>query len=235
MGRAFEYRKARKMKRWSTMAKQFTRIGKEIAIAVKLSGPDPDNNPRLRAAIQNAKTVNMPKDTVDAAIKRASNKDEKDYQEIVYEGYGPYGVPIVVECATDNPTRTVASIRLYFNRAGGSLGTSGSLDFMFNRMGVFTLNIEGLNPEDLELDLIDMGAEDFDVHENEMEVRTAFTNYGAMLKALEEKGLPIINSGVQRIPTTTKSLNEEEEEAIMALIERIEEDDDVQAVYHNLE
>ncbi|MDX2001864.1 MAG: YebC/PmpR family DNA-binding transcriptional regulator [Chitinophagales bacterium] len=235
MGRAFEYRKARKEKRWSQMAKTFTRIGKDIAIAVREGGPDPSTNSRLRAAIQNAKGANMPKDNVESAIKRASNKDEKAYQEVVYEGYGPYGVPIVVECATDNPTRTVANIRLYFNRAGGALGTSGSLDFMFTRKGVFKLNPEGLNMEELELELIDLGAEDIFVHEDEIEVHTPFAGYGAMQKALEEKGLPVVSSGVQRIPTSTKSLTEEEGEVIMNLIEKIEDDDDVQAVYHNVE
>jgi YebC/PmpR family DNA-binding regulatory protein len=235
MGRAFEYRRARKEKRWGQMAKTFTRIGKDIAISVREGGADPDTNSRLRAAIQNAKGSNMPKDTVDNAIKKAANKDEKGYQEVVYEGYGPHGIPIVVECATDNPTRTVANIRLYFNRAGGALGTTGSLDFMFTRKGVFKLNPEGINMDDIELDLIDMGAEDIFVHEDEIEIHTPFTSYGAMVKGLEEKGLPVISSALQRIPTTTKSLTEEEEEEIMALIERIEDDDDVQAVYHNIE
>jgi len=235
MGRAFEYRKARKEKRWGNMAKVFTRIGREIGLAVKSGGPDSATNPRLRAAIQNAKAANMPKDNVENAIKKASNKDEKDLEEIVYEGYGPYGVPIVIECATNNPTRTVSNIRLYLNRGGGNLGTSGSLDFMFTRKAVFTLNIEGRNIDDLELDLIDMGADEMDVHENEMEVQTPFTNYGAMLKALEEKGLPVTSSGLQRIPTSYKSLTPEEEEKVMALIEKIEDDEDVQAVYHNVE
>jgi YebC/PmpR family DNA-binding regulatory protein len=234
MGRAFEYRKARRAKRFDFMSKAFTRLGKEIAMAVKESGPLPENNSRLRTAIQNAKGVNMPKDRIEAAIKRASSKDEKDFQEVVYEGYGPHGVAIVVECATDNPIRTVANVRMYFSRSGGALGKTGSLDFIFERKGVFKLGAEGVNLEELELDLIDYGAEDIFEQEGEIFVYTGFTDFGGMLKALEDKGLHVISADVQRIPQTTTSLNEEQEEEILNLVDKFEEDDDVQAVYHNM-
>lgn len=237
MGRAFEFRRARKEKRWGKMAIQFTKLGKEIAIAVKQGGPDPDTNARLRQAIANAKGVNMPKDNITSAIKRASDKSEGDFEEIVYEGYGPHGVPIMVECATDNSTRTVANVRMYFNRSGGSLGTSGSVEFMFSRKGVFKIPAEGLDPEELELDLIDFGAEEVNLYEEdgEIEIITDYTDFGNMQKALEERGIEVINGSLQRIPVTTKKLSEEEEEEVMNLIEKLEDDDDVQAVYHNLE
>jgi len=235
MGRAFEFRRARKEKRWDKMAKAFTRLGREIAISVKLSGPNPDTNPRLRVAMQNAKGVNMPKDKVEAAIKKASSKEEKDYEEMVYEGYAPHGVAILVETATDNPTRTVANVRLYFNKYGGSLGTTGSLNFMFERKAVFKLPAAGLNLEDLELELIDFGAEDIYEEEGVITIYTPFTEFGAMQKALEERKLPVTSSELQRVPTTyAASLSEEQEEEVLNLIDKMEEDDDVQAVYHNM-
>ncbi len=234
MGRAFEFRRARKEKRWDKMAKAFTRYGREIAIAVKQSGGDPATNPRLRMAIQNAKGVNMPKDRIEAAIKRAASKDEKDFQESTYEGYGPHGIAILVECATDNPTRTVANLRMYFSRGGGSLGTSGSLDFMFERKGVFKLPAAGVNMEDLELELIDHGAEDIQMEDEQIVVYTQFADFGAMQKALEEKGIAVTSSELQRIPNTTVELSEEQLEEVLDLVDKIEEDDDVQAVYHNL-
>jgi YebC/PmpR family DNA-binding regulatory protein len=234
MGRAFEYRKNRKMARWDKMAKAFTRIGKDIAIAVKASGTDPDNNPRLRSAMQNAKMVNMPKDKVDAAIKRASSKDEKEYQEVVYEGYGPNGVAFMVECATDNPTRTVSNLRVYFNRGGGSLGTSGSVEYLFAHKGIFRFPAEGVDIEELELDLIDFGAEDILVEDGQVVVTVTFTDFGKMFKGLESKNISA-SSELQRIPLTFKELTEEEADAVVELIDKIEEDDDVQAVYTNMQ
>jgi YebC/PmpR family DNA-binding regulatory protein len=243
MGRAFEFRKGRKMKRWDRMSKDFTRIGKEIVMAVKEGGPNPDSNARLRTAIQNGKGVNMPKDRVDAAIKRASGKDEKDYQEVVYEGYGPHGVAIVVETATDNPTRTVSNVRLYFNRNSGALGTAGSSDYTFTRKGVFKLAAEGLDRDELELELIDAGAEDVyetteeDEHGAEhkyMVIETAFTDFGQMQKALDTKGVNIVSATLQRVPNTTVSLNDEQAEEVEKLIDKLEEDEDVQAVYHTM-
>lgn len=234
MGRAFEFRKARKFKRWDKMSKAFTRLGKEIVMAVKENGPSPDTNSRLRTAIQNAKGVNMPKDRIEAAIKRASSKEEKDYEEIIYEGYGPHGIAVVIECATDNLNRTVANVRMHFSKGGGSLGKTGSLDFMFDRRGIFKIAAEGLDVEELELELIDFGAQDIYEHEGEIIIETAFTDFGAMQKALEEKGLNVTSADLQRIPTTTAELTEEQEEEVLGLIERFEEDDDVQAVYHNM-
>ena len=231
------------MKRWDRMSKDFTRIGKEIVIAVKEGGPNADTNARLRTAIQNAKGVNMPKDRVDAAIKRATGKDEKDYQEVVYEGYGPHGVAIVVETATDNPTRTVSNVRLYFNRNNGALGTAGSSDYTFTRKGVFKLAAEGLDRDELELELIDSGAEDVyetteeDEHGAEhqyMVVETAFADFGQMQKALDAKGVNILSSTLQRVPNTTVSLNDEQAEEVEKLIDKLEEDEDVQAVYHTM-
>lgn len=231
------------MKRWDRMSKDFTRIGKEIVMAVKEGGPNPDSNARLRTAIQNGKGVNMPKDRVDAAIKRASGKDEKDYQEVVYEGYGPHGVAIVVETATDNPTRTVSNVRLYFNRNSGALGTAGSSDYTFTRKGVFKLAAEGLDRDELELELIDAGAEDVyetteeDEHGAEhkyMVIETAFTDFGQMQKALDAKGVNIVSATLQRVPNTTVSLNDEQAEEVEKLIDKLEEDEDVQAVYHTM-
>lgn len=231
------------MKRWDKMSKDFTRIGREIVMAVKESGPNPDTNSRLRTAMQNAKGVNMPKDRVEAAIKRASSKEEKDYQEVVYEGYAPHGVAVVIETATDNPTRTVANVRMYFNRGNGALGTAGSSDYTFTRKGVFRLAAEGLDLDELELELIDAGAEDVYADQEEDEhgtvkdfivVETAFTDFGQMQKALEEKGLNVVSANLQRIPNTTVTLEGEQLEEVMNLIEKFEEDDDVQAVYHTL-
>lgn len=234
MGRAFEYRKARKFKRWDAMAKAFTRWGKEIAMAVKEGGPNPEANTRLRVAIQNAKGANMPKDRIEAAIKRASSKEEKDFEELVYEGYGPHGIAIVVETATDNSMRTVANVRMYFTRSGGSLGKTGSLEFLFERKGIFTISAEGLNVEDLELELIDYGAEEIVQDENEIIVFTEFQNFGTMQKALEEKGLNVLNAEIKRIPTTTTELSPEQQEEIYKLLDKFEEDDDVTNVYHNM-
>ncbi|MBO9701221.1 MAG: YebC/PmpR family DNA-binding transcriptional regulator [Sporocytophaga sp.] len=235
MGRAFEFRKARKMKRWGQMAKTFTRIGKDIAMAVKSGGPDPTTNSRLRALIQNAKAANMPKDNVERAIKKASSKEQEDYKEVVYEGYGPYGIAIVVETATDNPTRTVASVRSYFTRSGGSLGTSGSLDFLFERKCIFKIKSrEDIDIEELELELIDFGADEIGADENEIVIYGAFDAYGKIQQFLEEKGYEVISSDFERIPTDTKELNEEQEAEIEKLLGKFEEDDDVQNVFHNM-
>ncbi len=216
------------------MSKAFTRLGKEIVMAVKESGPNPDTNSRLRTAIQNAKGVNMPKDRIEAAIKRASSKEEKDYEEVVYEGYAPHGIAVVVECATDNLNRTVANVRMHFSKGGGSLGKTGSLDFMFDRKGIFKISSEGVDLEELELELIDFGAEDIYEHEGEIIIETPFTEFGNMQKGLEEKGLEVISAELQRIPTTRTELTEEQEEEVLSMIERFEEDDDVQAVFHNM-
>ena len=234
MGRAFEFRKVRKMKRWDKMSKAFTKLGKEIAIAVKLGGPDPHTNPRLRMAVTNAKGVNMPKDRIEGAIKRASSKDQASFEEIVYEGYGPSGVPIVVECATDNPTRTVANVRSAFKNAGGQLAITGALDFMFERKGVFKIPAEGVDLDTLELELIDFGLEEITVEEGEITVLTSFQDFIQMSKALEERNVTVTSAEVQRLPTVFKELSETDEEAVLDLIEKLEEDDDVQAVYHNL-
>lgn len=216
------------------MAKQFTKLGKEITMAVKQGGPDPSSNPRLRLLMQNAKSVNMPKDRIENAIKRVTDKDARDYEEVVYEGYGPYGVGIVVETATDNPTRTVANVRMHFTRAGGSLGKTGSLEFMFDRIGVFKISPEGINPEELELELIDFGAEEVFEEEGVIYVYTDFSGFGAMQKALEERNIQVISAELQRIPTTTVELTAEQEEEINKLVEKFEEDDDVQNVFTNM-
>src|SRR6185436_9047028 len=234
MGRIFEKRKHKMFARYDRMAKAFTRIGKEIAIAVKQSGPNPDHNPRLRMAMQNAKGANMPKDRVESAIKRASSKEEKDFEEMVYEGYAPHGVAVLVETATDNPTRTVANVRMHFNRGNGALGKTGSLDFLFERKGVFKIQKGNLNLDDLELELIDAGLDDMAIDENEVYVYCSFNDFGAMSKALEEKGVNIISAEKQRIPNTMVELNESQQEEVIKLVESLEEDDDVQHVYHNL-
>ncbi|MFM7106460.1 MAG: YebC/PmpR family DNA-binding transcriptional regulator [Flavobacteriales bacterium] len=235
MGRIFETRKHKMFARYDKMAKAFTRIGKDIVMAVKAGGADPANNPRLRQVIANARGVNMPKDRVESAIKRASDKDNSTYEEVVYEGYGPYGVGILVETATDNTTRTVANIRLYFNRAGGALGTSGSLSFVFERKGVFRIAKDQVpNPEELELELIDAGLDSMEHDENEVILYTAFTDFGNMQKALEEKGITVKKAGLERIPNSFAEISEEQTDEILELVEKIEEDDDVQAVYHNL-
>jgi YebC/PmpR family DNA-binding regulatory protein len=216
------------------MAKTFTKIGKEISIAVKQGGSDPENNPRLRTLIQNAKTNNMPKDRVESAIKRAASKDDRGYEEVNYEGYGPYGVAILVETATDNPTRTVANIRMYFNRGGGTLGKTGSLDFIFTRKGVFRIDANGIDKEELELELIDHGLDEIDQEESELVIYTPFADFARMQKFLEEKEISVKSAELKRIPNTSVALNAEQEDEIMELIEKFEQDDDVQAVYHNV-
>ena len=220
--------------RYDKMAKGFTRAGKEIAIAVKLGGADPTGNSRLRVAIQNAKGINMPKDRIEAAIKRASSKDEKGLEEVVYEGKGPFGIGILIETATDNPTRTVANVRMNFNRYGGELGKTGSLDYLFERKGVFRIKNENVNLEELELELIDFGADEIESDEEEVVIYTAFTDFGKMQKALEEKKLNIIASELERIPTSTVELSDAQMQEVMTLVEKLEEDDDVQNVYTNM-
>lgn len=240
MGRIFEVRKSTMFARWDRMAKQFTRIGKEIAIAVKAGGPDPATNPALRRCMQNAKAVNMPKDRVEAAIKRAQGKEMENYEEILYEGYGPHGVAILVETATDNHVRTVANVKAIFNKGGGTLGNSGSVSFQFKQMGVFKLKPEGVNTEDLELELIDFGLEEMGegTGENGEEVivlRCAFTDFGAFQKALEEKGLTPLSAELEWIPTTTVDLGEEQAQDVLKLVDKLEQDEDVQKVFHNLQ
>ena len=220
--------------RFDRMAKAFTRIGKDISIAIKHGGPHPEHNPKLRMAMQNAKGANMPKDRVDAAIKRASSKEEKGFQEVIYEGYGPHGVPMVVECATDNPTRTVANVRLHFAKNGGSMGNSGSVAFMFERKGVFKFDPEKLNLDELELDLIDAGAEDIERQEDVITIYTRFTEFGHMQKFLESRQLEARSSELQYIPSITKELSEEQQDEVLKLVDALESDDDVQTVYHNL-
>ncbi|HVM86634.1 MAG TPA: YebC/PmpR family DNA-binding transcriptional regulator [Puia sp.] len=239
MGRIFEVRKHTMFARWDRMAKQFTRIGKEIAIAVKAGGPDPATNPALRRCFQNAKSVNMPKDRVEAAIKRAMGKEMDNYEEILYEGYAPHGVAVLVETATDNPTRTVANLRSYFTKGNGNMGTSGSVSFQFRKMGVFKLKPEGLNQEELELDLIDHGLEEMGEGLGEHEepifiLRTAFNDFGNMQKALEEKKISPISAEVEWIPATTVELPENQAEEVLKLVDKLEQDDDVQKVFHNL-
>ncbi|GIR21131.1 MAG: YebC/PmpR family DNA-binding transcriptional regulator [Bacteroidota bacterium] len=234
MGRAFEFRKARKMKRWSAMSKAFTRIGKDIVIAVKEGGPDPDSNSKLRAVIQNAKSVNMPKDNIDRAIKRASDKSLGNYKEILFEGYAPYGVAILVETATDNNTRTVANIRSYFNKCNGNLGTSGSVIFMFDHTCNFRIEKQNIDIENLEFDLIDFGVEEVFEDEDGILIYGPFDSFGEIQKALESKEIQIISSGFDRIPNNLKNVNEEERSEIEKLLEKIENDDDVQNVFHNM-
>ena len=234
MGRAFEFRKARKIKRWSAMSKAFTRIGKDIVIAVKEGGPDPDSNSKLRAVIQNAKSVNMPKDNIDRAIKRASDKSLGNYKEILFEGYAPYGVAILVETATDNNTRTVANIRSYFNKCNGNLGTSGSVIFMFDHTCNFRIEKQNIDIENLEFDLIDFGVEEVFEDEDGILIYGPFDSFGEIQKALESKEIQIISSGFDRIPNNLKNVNEEERSEIEKLLEKIENDDDVQNVFHNM-
>ncbi len=239
MGRIFEVRKATMFARWDRMAKQFTRIGKEIAIAVKAGGPDPATNPALRRCFQNAKAVNMPKDRVEAAIKRAQGKEMDNYEEVLYEGYAPHGVAILVETATDNNTRTVANLRSIFNKGNGNLGTSGSVSFQFKKMGVFKLKPEGINAEELELELIDSGLEEMgegtgENDETVLTLRCGFTDFGNMQKALEEKGLNPLTAEVEWIPSTTVDLPEDQAQEVLKLVDKLEQDDDVQKVFHNL-
>ena len=235
MGRAFEYRKARKLKRWGNMARTFTKLGKEISIAVKASGPDPDANPRLRVLMQNAKAANMPKENVERAIKKATSKDDGDYKEIVYEGYGPFGIAIVVETATDNPTRTVANVRSYFNKFGGSLGTSGSLSFLFDHKSVFKIRAkEGVSLEDLELELIDYGVDELEADGEEIVLYGEFESFSNIQKYLEENGFEIESAEFERIPNDTKEVTEEQRASIEKLLEKFEDDEDVQNVFHNM-
>ncbi|MBP6620055.1 MAG: YebC/PmpR family DNA-binding transcriptional regulator [Leadbetterella sp.] len=237
MGRAFEFRKARKMKRWSSMAKVFTRIGKDIVMAVKSAGPDPSTNSRLRAVIQNAKAANMPKVNVENAIKKASSKDQEDYKEMVLEGYGMHGVAVLVECTTDNNNRTVANVRSYFTKCNGNLGTNGMLDFIFERKCIFKIaNSPGVDLEELEFELIDFGADDvfLDEEHDQINIYGEFTAYGAIQKFLEEKGLELLHADFERIPTDTKKLSEADAADLDKLLEKLDEDDDVQNVYHNM-
>ncbi len=235
MGRIFEVRKSTMFARWDRMAKQFTRIGKEIAIAVKVGGPDPATNPALRRCFQNAKGVNMPKDRVEAAIKRAQGKDMTNYEEMIYEGYAPHGIAILVETATDNPTRTVANVRMHFRKGDGSLGNSGSVAFLFNHLGEFKIKNEGQNLEELELELIDFGLEEIgEDSEGNIIIRTAYDEFGNMAKAIEDKGIIPISAELTRIPTTTVELSEEQAKDVLELVDKMEQDEDVQKVYHNL-
>lgn len=239
MGRIFEVRKATMFARWDRMAKQFTRIGKEIVIAVKAGGPDPATNPALRRCYQNARSVGMPKDRVEAAIKRAMGKDTANYEEILYEGYAPHGVALLVETATDNHVRTVANVKSHFNKGGGALGNSGSVSFQFKKMGVFKLKPEGLNIDDLELELIDHGLDELgestgENDESILVLRCAFTDFGSLQKALEEKGINPISAELEWIPTTTVPVTDEQAEDVSKLIERLEQDEDVNKVFHNM-
>ena len=235
MGRAFEYRKARKLKRWGNMSRTFTRIGKEITIAAKAGGPDPSTNPRLRALMQNAKAANMPKDTVERAIKKATDKDAGDYKEIVYEGYGPYGIAIVVEAATDNNTRTVANVRSYFNKHGGNLGTQGSLAFLFDHKSVFKIKPkEGVDLEELELELIDYGVDELIEDEEEIILYGAFEEFSNIQKYLEDNGFEIVSAEFERIPHELKEVTDEQRAQLEKLLEKFEEDEDVQNVFHNM-
>ncbi len=234
MGRAFEFRKARKMKRWSAMSKAFTRIGKDIVIAVKEGGPDPDSNSKLRAVIQNAKSVNMPKENIERAIKRASDKSVGDYKEILFEGYGPSGIAILVETATDNNTRTVANIRSYFNKHNGNLGTSGSVSFMFDHTCNFKINKENIDIENLEFDLIDFGVEEVFEEDTSILIYAPFDSFGEIQKELESKKIEIISSGFDRIPNNIKEVSNEDRNENEKLLEKIENDDDVQNIFHNM-
>jgi YebC/PmpR family DNA-binding regulatory protein len=235
MGRIFEVRKGAMFARWDKMAKDFTRIGKEIIIAVKAAGPEPENNPSLRRCYANAKACNMPKTAVEAAIKRAMGKDISSYDEMLYEGYGPHGVAILVETATDNTTRTVANVRAAFNKGGGAMGNSNSVAFVFNRMGEFKLKADGINQEEFEMEGIDFGMEEMgEDSDGHLIVRTAFEDFGRFSDFLESKKIEPISNGLTRIPTTTVELNDEQAEEVLKLVDRIEQDEDVQKVYHNL-
>jgi YebC/PmpR family DNA-binding regulatory protein len=236
MGRAFEFRKARKMKRWSAMSKAFTRIGKEIVMAVKEGGPDPDNNSKLRAVIQNAKTANMPKDNVERAIKKASEKSTGDFKETLFEGYAPHGIAIIVETATDNNNRTVANVRACFNKCDGNLGTAGSVEFMFDRTCHFSINGEGLDAEEVEFEFIDFGAEEVFADDENIMIYGAFESFGSIQKELENRKIDILSSGFERIPTVMKTLIDAEEIAsVEKLLEKLEDDDDVLNVFHNMQ
>ncbi|MBL7837121.1 MAG: YebC/PmpR family DNA-binding transcriptional regulator [Bacteroidetes bacterium] len=234
MGRIFEKRKHKMFARFDKMSKTFTKYGKEIAMAVKNGGPDPETNAKLRVVIANAKSENMPKDRIESAIKRAAGKDTSNYEEITYEAMCMKGVGLVIEAATDNPTRTVANVRMHLNRGGGELSKSGSLDFAFERKSVFVIHTVGINTDELELELIDAGLEDIEIEGEEMVITASFENFGNMQKALEAKGIQIVSAELQRIPTNLVQLTEEEKAQVESLIERLEEDDDVQNVYSNM-
>jgi YebC/PmpR family DNA-binding regulatory protein len=239
MGRIFETRKHTMFARWDRMAKQFARIGKEITIAVKAGGPDPVNNPMLRRVVQNARAVNMPKDKVESAIKRASGKEAESFEEIVYEGYAPHGVAVMVETATDNPTRTVSNIRTHFNKGGGTLGGPGSVAFQFKKMGTFRLDPKGLAPEELELELIDAGLEELgestgEKGESQLVLRCAFNDFGTLQKALEDRGITPLSAESEYVPATPVDLTEPQAEEVLKLVDRLEQDDDVQKVFHSL-
>jgi len=234
MGRAFEFRKARKMKRWSAMAKTFTRIGKDIVIAVKEGGSDPDNNSRLRAVIQNAKAANMPKENVERAIKKASDKNSGNLKEVLFEGYAPHGIAVLVETTTDNNNRTVANIRSYFNKANGNLGTTGSVEFMFDHSCNFKID-PNLDVEEIELEFIDYGVEEVFKDEEGIYLYAPFLCFGSIQKELEKRNFEIISSGFERIPQVIKSLSEDAQKEVLQLLEKIEDDDDVQNVYHSMD
>jgi YebC/PmpR family DNA-binding regulatory protein len=235
MGRAFEYRRAAKEKRWDKMSKLFPKLGKAITMAAKEGGEDPSMNAKLRTAIQNAKAQNMPKDNIDAAIKRATQKDLASFSEIIYEGKGPHGVLVYVECATDNPTRTVANVKSYFNKVGGSIVPNGQLEFMFSRKSVFELaKKEGVDPEEIELELIDAGCESIEVEQEKMYVYGDFTSFGTLSKAIDDLQLEVLKANLQRIPTSPVDLNEEQMVDVEKLLDKIEEDDDVQQVFTNI-
>ena len=237
MGRAFEFRKARKMKRWSAMSKTFTRIGKDISISVKEGGADPETNSRLRQVIQNAKSANMPKENIERAIKKASGVDAASYTEMTLEGYAPYGIAIFVDCTTDNNNRTVANVRSYFSKCEGSLGTNGSLEFIFDRKGVFTIDSSQvkMDLEELEMELIDGGLEELEVDEEVISVYCDYTEFSNMQKCLEGLEIEIQNSELQRIPNNTKTISAEQAELVLKLLDKLESDDDVQQVFHNME
>ncbi|MDP3929174.1 MAG: YebC/PmpR family DNA-binding transcriptional regulator [Bacteroidota bacterium] len=237
MGRVFEKRKHKMFARYAKMSQSFTKIGKEIAIAIKAGGGsgDPNSNSRLRVIIANAKSLNMPKANIDAAISRATSKLDKDFEEIAYEGKGPHGVALIIETATDNPTRTIANLRAHMNRTGGTMLTSGSLDFIFVRKGIFSVNLSGIQLDEFELEMIDYGMEEMeDDGEGHLIITVPFTKFGAMQKALEERNIEIVNAQLQRLPTTTVELTEEQQEDFGKLLDRLDEDDDVVNVWHNL-
>ncbi len=235
MGRAFEFRKERKMKRWAGMAKTFTRIGKEIALAVKAGGPAPENNARLRLAMQNARAANMPKTNVENAIKNASGKEAENFQEVLYEGKGAHGIAVLVETATNNPTRTVANVRMYFDRCGGALGTSGSVGFLFDRKGVFKVKAEGHDWDELELELIDAGLDEIKREEDEVVLYSSFTAFGTMQKALEDRNIETTSAGLEWTPNMAKKLGDDEIESVIKLIDRLEDDEDVLNVFHTMD
>ena len=239
MGRIFETRKHTMFARWDRMAKQFTRIGKEIVIAVKAGGPDPTANPQLRRVIQNARAVNMPKDKVESAIKRAAGKDTADYAEILYEGYAPHGAPVLIEAATDNPTRTVSNLRSVFNKGGGNLGSSGSVGFLFKRMGVFRLDPAGIDQDELELELIDHGLDEMgestgEKGEPQLVIRCAFADFGRLQKALEDRSIKPLSAESEYLPLTPLALSDDQAKDVLKLVDTLEQDDDVQKVFHNL-